>query len=472
MTGPQLLFLGPTLSRGDAQELAPQAIILPPAGMGDVLAASLKYRPHAIGLVDGTFLSNMSVFHKELLYTMDQGVWCLGSSSMGALRAAECHRYGMIGVGQIFEDLVSGALEDDDEVALTHSDEEFDYRSQSDAMVTIRATLAGALDAQLIDQAEFAILISHQKDRWFPDRHLASVAEDAKNLGMDAPRVKALQSFLRESFYDPKRDDAIALLQRMASLPQHSFPESDRPGTVMSGVFETTLARDVVVETNDGLPITFDRIRKYAAIHDPQFDDDMMATRRDMVLSGLSGWLGGMPSEEEHTQARARICERVRSNPDALEDWATSVDLSLQELENLITSEALVWRLSNSWLGRSRMGLITSPYLNLLRMDGRYQEMKSGAALNHAAAKGVNLSPAPSNRRLLASFEALGSWSMPANLQEYVTENEFGSIAELLVFVSTSVKAHYALFGIGLVEGDVEGISVDDDQEPLMSRGR
>jgi hypothetical protein len=68
-----VVFLGPSLSHAEAKQILPGAICLPPAAMGDVLGASLTYRPHAIGLVDGTFLSNMSVFHKELLYAMDQG---------------------------------------------------------------------------------------------------------------------------------------------------------------------------------------------------------------------------------------------------------------------------------------------------------------------------------------------------------------------------------------------------------------
>jgi len=105
-------------------------------------------------------------------------------------------------------------------------------------------------------------------------------------------------------------------------------------------------------------------------------------------------------------------------------------------------------------------------------MEGRYEEAKQGAALNHSAAKGVNFSPAPSNGRMLASFEALGPWKVPADLEEYVQDTEFGSVADLLAFVSISLKAHHALFGIGLVEGEVEGIAVDDGHEPFMTRGR
>jgi Uncharacterized conserved protein len=89
-TRTQVVFLGPSLARNEAQQVLPDAIYLPPAAMGDIVGALRRYRPHAIGLIDGTFLQNMSVFHKELLYAMDNGAYVLRSSSMGALRAAEC----------------------------------------------------------------------------------------------------------------------------------------------------------------------------------------------------------------------------------------------------------------------------------------------------------------------------------------------------------------------------------------------
>jgi hypothetical protein len=106
----------------------------------------------------------------------------LGASSMGALRAAECDNFGMIGVGEIYAALASGELQDDDEVALTHSDEEFGFKSLSDALVTIRATIAAAHATGLLTQAEADSLVALQKARWFPDRRLSDIASDAAAL--------------------------------------------------------------------------------------------------------------------------------------------------------------------------------------------------------------------------------------------------------------------------------------------------
>ncbi len=466
-----VVFLGPSLSHAEAQQILPGAICLPPAAMGDVLGASLTYRPHAIGLVDGTFLSNMSVFHKELLYAMDQGAWVLGSSSMGALRAAECSEYGMIGVGQIFDEIRTGQIEDDDEVALTHASSDEDFRPLSDAFVTIRATLNAAEKIDLLSKAEVEKLLAAQKLRWFPDRRLSAVVEDASKLGMDPIQLAGLKQFFRESLVDPKREDAIALLTRIKQLPKGPFPEEDRPVTVMSGVFVTTLARDVIVETPDKMKVTFDRIRRHAALHDPDFADDMRETKRRVVLAAVSGWLGGAPTENEVTDAKRRLLELLVVDEEDFDEWIKSADLQPSDAEQLIATDALLYRLENCWLGRSKMGEITTPYLNLLRLQGRYTTMKAAAALQQTASQGVLLEPHPNPQVLISSLLALGTWKLPTDLNRYLEEFELGSFAEFLEDVTVSVKAHHALFGVGLVDAD-NAITVSETQEPMMSRGR
>ena len=405
--------------------------------MGDIIGAVTRLKPRAIGLVDGTFLANMSVFHKEILYAMDQGVWMLGASSMGALRAAECDNFGMIGVGEIYAALASGELEDDDEVALTHSDEEFGFKSLSDALVTIRATIAAAHAAGLLLQAEVDALMALQKARWFPDRRLSEIASDAAVLGIDAQRCNNLKEFTRTSVVDPKRADAIALLKRMSQLPSEPIPEDQRPHTVQSTVFKAMLARDVVVESPAGFPVTFDRIRKHAALHDPGYEEDMRGTRQELA------------------------------------PWAQELDVDTRSLQLMIKNEALVNRMETSWLGRTRMGEITENFLHRVRIAGRYPDMKAAAALLEAVAKDVTLSPEPTSSHLIVSTAALGSWEIPGNFNEYIEQSDFGSISEMLQAMSISIRAHHALFGVGLVdlpEGS-EPILVIENQEPMMSRG-
>ena len=68
-----------------------------------------------------------TVWHKEILWAMAQGIHVFGAASIGALRAAELDAFGMRGIGRIYEAFRDGVLEDDDEVAVLHGPEELGY---------------------------------------------------------------------------------------------------------------------------------------------------------------------------------------------------------------------------------------------------------------------------------------------------------------------------------------------------------
>ena len=135
-----IIFVGPTL-RPEEIAGAGDFVSLPPVAQGDVYRAALS-RPRAIGIIDGFFSGAPAVWHKEILWAMSEGVPVFGAASMGALRAAELHEFGMRGIGRIFEAFRDGVLEDDDEVAVVHGPAEIGYLPASEAMVNIRATLA------------------------------------------------------------------------------------------------------------------------------------------------------------------------------------------------------------------------------------------------------------------------------------------------------------------------------------------
>ena len=146
------VFLGPTLPLDQARQ-ALDAIYLPPVRQGDVYRALLRHRPSMIGIVDGYFHQVPSVWHKEILVAMAEGVHVFGSASMGALRAAELADFGMQGVGHVFQDFRDGVLEDDDEVAVVHAPAEIGFVAASEAMVNIRRTLAVAESEAVIGAA-------------------------------------------------------------------------------------------------------------------------------------------------------------------------------------------------------------------------------------------------------------------------------------------------------------------------------
>jgi hypothetical protein len=149
------IFVGPSVPK---EELALHcnAYYLPPVGLGDI-AKILQEKPHVIGIIDGYFDSVPSIWHKEILLALSQGVHVVGGASMGALRAAELHAFGMEGIGEIFEWYRDGYIEADDEVAVIHSKAENDYMPFSEALVNIRKTFFCAKEDSVIDQKSLLI---------------------------------------------------------------------------------------------------------------------------------------------------------------------------------------------------------------------------------------------------------------------------------------------------------------------------
>ena len=80
-----IVFLGPSLPLHEARRILP-ATYRPPAAQGDVYRAALE-RPWGIGIVDGYFERVPAVWHKEILWALQQGIHVFGAASIGALRA-------------------------------------------------------------------------------------------------------------------------------------------------------------------------------------------------------------------------------------------------------------------------------------------------------------------------------------------------------------------------------------------------
>src|SRR5216117_1147968 len=163
------VFTGPTLSPSVAHKYL-KATYLGPVAQGDILRL-LPKRPSVIGIIDGVFEFVPSVWHKEILLALQDGVRVYGAASMGALRAAELADFGMIGVGEVFRRFRSGECEDDDEVAVTFGPEEVGHRSLSEAMVDVRDLCKAALSRNVIDANSEARLVGIAKQLHFRMRN-------------------------------------------------------------------------------------------------------------------------------------------------------------------------------------------------------------------------------------------------------------------------------------------------------------
>lgn len=205
------IFVGSTLSHAKAKTHL-DATYLPPVQQGDVLRV-LAQKPRVIGIVDGLFRTVPAVWHKEILVALEQGVHVFGAASMGALRAAELARFGMRGVGRIYEQFANGTLEDDDEVAVAHASEEFGFRELSVAMVNVRDAVEQAVAAAVIDAAEGAELIRHAKAAHYTRRTLSALVPHAPE-----SKKQALASFFASFGPSLKQRDAIAMLEAIGAF--------------------------------------------------------------------------------------------------------------------------------------------------------------------------------------------------------------------------------------------------------------
>lgn len=220
-----VIFAGPTLSNKDA-DAGPDFCWNPPAAMGDVYRASLE-RPLLIGLIDGFFETTPSVWHKEILWAMSQGIHVYGSASMGALRAAELADFGMKGVGRIFKAYRSGALRDDDDVAILHGPREIGYPQITDAMVNIAATLERAARLQIIDFDTAASLANFGKSLHYKRRTYSALLNAASAKGLPKRQLHRLKAWLERGRVDQKRADARAMVSAMrAHLARGVLPLS------------------------------------------------------------------------------------------------------------------------------------------------------------------------------------------------------------------------------------------------------
>ena len=209
-----VVFVGPTLREAEVHAALPGAVVRGPVECGDVHRALLG-GARAIGIIDGFFEHRLSVWHKEILWALHQGVPVYGAASMGALRAAELQPYGMIGIGRVYEDYAAGILEADDEVAVLHEAADQGYRVRSDALVNLRATFAAAVAATTLKADVATRLTCIAKALHYSERSLAAVlaaARDQSVVAADTPEFGAWLSC--NGVVDQKRCDALALLAR------------------------------------------------------------------------------------------------------------------------------------------------------------------------------------------------------------------------------------------------------------------
>jgi hypothetical protein len=411
-----IAFAGPSIAR-DTVEAVANVECRPPVSQGDVYHAA-KTAPDVIAIIDGYFEGVPSVWHKEILWALSQGIQVYGASSMGALRAAELHPFGMRGVGEIFAGYRDGIYEDDDEVAVLHGPAELNYMPLSLPMVNARATIDSAAKNSIISQPAAAALIEIAKSIFYQQRDWREIARQARSLGIDGDQITEFERWLPRGELDLKRQDALRLLDVLSGIN-----ESEVQPAAPSFQFEWTVMWDRVVSGQTGSAPT-----SAAA----SIDNHDHAVLDELRLEPAR--FHQLAQRVQLKQLALREAERKRVSSD---DALTRKQLQgLREARGLYTRADLDdWLEQNDWNSasvqqaleneqRSQAMMIdvdATVLLDELRLSGDYPALKARALIKAAPGSSFPSASEPAPPQLLSwYFESLLGEQIPADLDQYL----------------------------------------------------
>ena len=217
-----IIFVGPSLSLQKARKIF-DADYREPAKKGDLLVLSasslvrLKNQPNAInfvGLIDGLFLQDYPPTPIEVFQLLsNKNFRVVGGASIGALRAVELEKFGMVGIGKIFELFKSGTTNADDEVAVTFHPGD-GVSIQSEAMIDIRFNLFIAHKKNIITKRTKHIIAKTAKSIYFPYRNYSNVIEETRTKFPElSMQLDSFSSYINHHRLSLKEIDAIKVIK-------------------------------------------------------------------------------------------------------------------------------------------------------------------------------------------------------------------------------------------------------------------
>ena len=208
-----VIYTGLSLSFEDAKKML-DAEYLPPVKRGDIYNLLEKRDDvEIIGIIDGVFHQSPAVAHKEILEALKQNITVVGGSSMGALRACELYPFGMIGVGNIFEDYKNGVIESDDDVAVSLNPET--YEQMSESWINMKYNFEFAVEDNIITQSQCNELLKIAKDTYYPKRSFNYVI---KKSSLNDNEKTELINYIHSKQFDIKNQDAKKVIEYIKNL--------------------------------------------------------------------------------------------------------------------------------------------------------------------------------------------------------------------------------------------------------------
>jgi hypothetical protein len=391
-----IVYIGPSLSLEKARAIEPDLIYKTPAKQSDIVSDIENENPTHLILIDGEFHQNLSVWVKEIVYALHKGLKVYGSSSMGALRAADLERCGMVGYGQIYEWYRDGIIDDDSEVAVSYSE---DYSKATVPLVNIRASVKDEDGLNRILELSRGI---HYSSRW---------AESLKVLF----KKNGIKPF---KIIDQKAIDAEGLLRNFRSLKTDSpipGPES------LTTLFRAQHERDRKV---DGVSIQ--HIESHAALSLDNIQEEIWNAGNRSIALLACNYIDVRVSRDDLAIEFSRLMKRLEiKDKEELLKWIDDNHLNQDSFKEFLTDNARIRKLQGAFLSTRTCRRTTKPMLDHLRTFGRYSKLgKSASRLSE-------------EKMVLDSIKSVsvGDVRTDGSLEDFIREAGFSTLPELLIAI-------------------------------------
>lgn len=229
------IYSGLTLDENDVAKHFPEAVMTPPIQRGDIWN-DIKDRVQVIAIIDGKFHQNLPVSINEIMDGLRCGIAIYGSSSMGALRAAELRTQGMIGHGKIFEFIRDNPYFRDDYLGQVFEEKRERLQKKSRPYIDFYFNVEAMVSSSQISRRTGDALNTLYRNLPYPNRNWENLEQEIKkdyqgNRGMPAVLRSAEKAAHRMG--SQKRKDALDLLdfiqrdlKRVKNLNNRNFAPS------------------------------------------------------------------------------------------------------------------------------------------------------------------------------------------------------------------------------------------------------
>ena len=297
------IFIGPSMP--SSLSLPPDFDLFPPVKSGDLY--KIVNRGYSfVAIIDGLFHGVPSIWHREILALIEEGVDVWGASSMGALRASELRNLGMKGFGHVFTWYSDSLINGDDEVALHHT-QEYPYKALTVPLVDIRFCLINCLGFSFESSIHKSLIEAARSIPYWKRSHPA-LEEHLRDKGFDNALVSELAMVLIGS-RSVKTMDAECLL---LALVDYNATNSHVSKLVPDSAFRKSSVIDLYGQLSIQVRIEHGKETKGMGCEQSSQNVPLNIRKNACLHSLVSFWL----EEADHLGIHRAISESIKTSPE------------------------------------------------------------------------------------------------------------------------------------------------------------